>query len=181
MKNGLAGLILIAALAACGDEDEDDMTMGEDPASSAGATAALAPTEGNTIKGTAKFTDKDGKVSVTVDVTDAPPGEHGLHIHQGNSCGNNAMDAKGHWNGAMEGDPMDHGLHGSAMSHLGDLGNITVAADGTGTTTVSGDWTIGDGAETDVVGHAIVFHAMKDDGTMASAGGRLGCGVVAAD
>lgn len=181
MKNGLVCLLLVSALAACGDEEEDT-TEGEDPSTTASASATLAPTEGNTITGTAKFSEQDGKVSVTVDIADAPPGNHGLHIHQGNGCGNNAMDAKGHWDGAMEGDPADHGLHDAATSHMGDLGNIKIGEDGKGTTTVSSaHWTLGDGGEMDVVGHAIVFHAAEDDGTMASAGARLGCGVIAAD
>jgi Cu-Zn family superoxide dismutase len=176
-KNVLVSLLLISALWGCGDEG-DDTTSVEDPSTTASANATLEPTEGNTVMGTAKFTEKDGRVSVRVEVTDAPPGMHGLHIHQGGSCGNNAMDAKGHWDGAAEGDPADHGLHDAATSHLGDLGNIEVDEDGTGSLTVSGDWTIGDGAETDVVGHAIVFHAAEDDGTMPSAGARLGCGVI---
>jgi Cu-Zn family superoxide dismutase len=88
--------------------------------------------------------------------------------------------AGGHWNPAMN----NHGMPGAA-SHLGDLGNFTVAADGTGTLEISNPaWTIGDGAATDVVGKAIIVHGAPDDFTTqptGNAGARIGCGVIKAD
>jgi Cu-Zn family superoxide dismutase len=67
-------------------------------------------------------------------------------------------------------------------SHLGDLGNLTVQADGTGTLTLTkAEWSIADGAMGDVIGKAVVIHAMVDDFTTqptGNSGGRIGCGVI---
>jgi Cu-Zn family superoxide dismutase len=90
------------------------------------------------------------------------------------------MDAGPHWDDDDTG-PANHHLPPGG-GHLGDLGNITIAADGTGRLTFSNPaWTLGDGASTDVVPHAIIFHQMMDDGTMPSAGARWGCALIAAD
>ena len=154
----------------------------DEPVKDKHATATIEPTTGNTVTGTAAFTLRDGKVSVVVDVANAPEGVHGFHIHQNPACGNNGMDAGAHWDGGdVAGDMTGHGLPESGTHHLGDLGNITVAADGTGTLTASNDgWKLGDGSLQDVVNHAVIFHTNMDDGTMPSAGARMGCGIIAA-
>jgi Cu-Zn family superoxide dismutase len=104
---------------------------------------------------------------------------HGVHIHETGDCSApDAMSAGGHWN------PMMAHMHGmpSATSHIGDLGNMTVAADGTGTLTVTKPaWAIGGAPEVNPVGKAIVVPAMVDDFTTqptGNAGGRIGCGVI---
>lgn len=144
------------------------------------ADAVIQPTTGNTVTGTAEFKSHDGTVTMTVIVADAPEGEHGFHIHQDPACGNDGMDAGAHWNGETQGDAAGHGLPDSPMHHTGDTGNITIAADGSGTLTMtSTTWTVGDGnAATDVVNHAVILHMNADDGTMTSAGARIGCGVI---
>lgn len=168
-------MTLIAAVVGmlgCGSDDEGGS-----------ASTTLAATGTTPVTGTAKFTTADGHVSVTVTITAAPAGDHGLHIHQEGACGNAGADAGGHWDGtATAGDGTTHGLHDGATHHLGDLGNITIDAAGTGTVTrTNGGWKLGDGSLADVVGHSIIFHMNPDDGTMASAGSRLGCGIIAAD
>jgi len=146
------------------------------------ASATIAPTTGNMVTGTVKFTLHDGKVSVVINVMSAPEGMHGFHIHQNPACGNDGMDAGAHWDGAAAGDPTTHGLPEGATHHLGDLGNVTISAAGTGMVmATNAAWTLGDAAATDVVPHAVIFHANMDDGTMPSAGARIGCGVIAAD
>lgn len=156
-------------LGACGDDPDNGS-----------AAATIAPTTGNTVAGTAAFTKTDGQVSLTVTVTGAIAGVHGMHLHQEPLCTNNAMDAGGHWDGgAAAGDTTTHGLPDGASHHMGDLGNITIAADGTGTLTrANQEWRLGDGSDADVVGHSIVFHAVMDDGSMPSAGARQGCGII---
>jgi superoxide dismutase, Cu-Zn family len=174
IKQAMVGTTLLFTLAACGSDDEGG---GAEPS----ASATLAPTTGNEATGTAKFTQEDGLVSVTLEITGAPAGTHGVHIHQEGACGNDAMDAAGHWDGDAEGDPAEHALPGSS-GPLGDLGPIAIGADGTGTLTLSNEaWTLGDGADSDVVGHAVIFHAMTDDGTMPSSGARAACGVIELD
>jgi Cu-Zn family superoxide dismutase len=140
--------------------------------------------------GTATFTKKGSKIALTVSVSGATPGEHGLHLHAMGSC-TTTMDAMGaavpgggaggHWNPETK----MHGQFGSASHHLGDVGNLTVGADGKGTLTFETDrWVAdGSGAANDVVGKAVIFHAGKDDlmtDPTGNAGGRVACGVIAA-
>lgn len=151
---------------------------GEDGPPPPSATATFTGTNAQSVTGTARFTKTD-KVTLTVNITAGPPGVHGIHIHNVPSCGNEGMDAGPHWDDDDTAAPNHHLPPGGG--HLGDLGNITIAADGTGTLTFSHPmWTLGDGAPTDVVPRAIIFHEKTDDGTMASAAARWGCAPVAA-
>jgi Cu-Zn family superoxide dismutase len=160
---------------------------GEDDGGVASATATFVGTSGQTVAGTARFTKDDGEVTLQVTITAAPPGTHGIHIHEVPSCGNEGMDAGPHWDDRDTGPanhhlPPETGHDDHRGGHLGDLGNITIAADGTGELTFSSSvWTLGDGAPTDVLPHAIIFHQMMDDGSMPSAGARWGCALIAAD
>jgi superoxide dismutase, Cu-Zn family len=169
MAIGSAGL---ACVVACGDDGGG---------SDATASGTFMGTNMQTVTGTAKFTKSGATVSLAINITAAPAGVHGIHIHNVGMCGNNGMDAGPHWDD-MDTGSANHHLPPTGMGHLGDLGNITIAAAGTGTLTFSNPmWTLGDGAMTDVVGRAIIFHQNMDDGTMPSAGMRYGCAVIAKD
>lgn len=143
------------------------------------ATAALAPRSGNTtLAGTAEFVKHRRGVRLTLRVTGAPPGQHGAHIHAIGDCGAaDATSAGDHWNPTT-------GMHGapSPQAHLGDLGILTVGENGRGTLVLANEhWTLGDGAPTDVLNHAVVIHANVDDLTTqpsGNSGPRIGCGVV---
>ena len=69
-----------------------------------------------------------------------------------------------------------------APHHLGDIGNLEVGEDGEGSLTLSTDkWTMGSGADNDILGKAVIVHAGADDFTTqptGAAGGRIGCGVI---
>lgn len=151
-----------------------------------------ATTDGGTVSGTATFTEENGEVTVVVNMTKGfPPGAagmHGMHIHVNPSCDPTdagggtvtaAGGAGGHWNPA----DASHGYPTAAPHHLGDIGNISIAADGTGTLTlVSKEWTVKPGPNS-VVGHAIIFHIQHDDGVsqpVGDAGSRPGCGLILA-
>jgi len=175
------GCLLVATLAACtvGDGGKPMNT----PPVDKHASATIEPTTGNTVTGTAQFTysGADDRTTLLLMVQNAPEGMHGFHIHNVGACGNNGMDAGPHWDGAAAGDPLAHGLPTAALHHVGDTGNIGIGADGTGTMMMeSATWTLGDGTATDVVNHAVIFHVNADDGTMASAGARSGCGIIMA-
>lgn len=164
-------LLAVAALPACGGDDEESVT----------ASATFTGTNAQTVAGTGKFTRTgDDPVTLAVTITAAPTGTHGIHIHQNPSCGAEGMDAGPHW----DDDNTDAGNHHlpPGGGHLGDLGNITINADGAGALTFSHPgWTLGDGASTDVVPRAIIFHQLMDDGSMPSAGARWGCALIAMD
>ena len=173
----LLSIALVLALAACGGDDESVDAGPADAAAAASANVTIAPSTGQTITGNATFTVAAGAVSVTLTVASATAGLHGVHIHATGDCGNDGMNAGDHWNP----DAMDHGMPGMSPSHLGDMGNMTVAADGTGTLTISKPlWKIGDGSTGDVVGKALIVHEVDDDfgQPLGNAGARVGCGVI---
>ncbi len=186
----VAMALLGAIVAGCGDDDDDDAVVidaavdaGRDgsafDAGSTRASATLAPRSGvTTLGGTATFTRTASGVSLMLAVTGAPVGQHGVHLHALGDCSAaDALSAGGHWNP----DNAQHGAPG-ATSHLGDLGNLTVAADGTGTLTVASTaWRIGDGSIYDVIGKSVIIHLNVDDLTTqpaGNAGSRIGCGVI---
>jgi superoxide dismutase, Cu-Zn family len=157
------------------------------------AVAMLMPTSAaSTVTGSASFTEIGGKVTVNISISGASPGVHGLHIHAGASCdASTAADgtvtpggaAAGHWNpgDVTHGDSQSDSPN--STSHAGDIGNITIQADGTGKLTYSSpEWAIKLGGAGLVAGHAMVFHANPDDlmtQPTGNAGGRQACGVIA--
>ena len=162
-------------------EAESDIDAGHAGAEGrAEVRTQLEPKSGNTtLGGAAVFQPIGERVKLVLQLTGAPPGEHGAHIHEKGDCSDvEAKNAGGHWNPADH----KHGAPSPSASHLGDLGNITVGADGTGRLElVSDEWKIGDGSAKDVVGKALVIHAGPDDlktDPAGNSGARIGCGVI---
>ncbi len=144
------------------------------------ATATLTGQAGSGIHGTVSFQAMPPGVHVEARVEGAAPGSHGFHLHETGDC--SAADfssAGGHFNptGVAHGGPQ------ADPHHAGDLGNLEIGADGTGTVSVHSDLlAIGEGPNA-VVGRAVVFHEQADDFATqptGNAGGRLACGVIAA-
>ena len=133
---------------------------------------------GSHLSGKATFTKAADGIKVTVQVAGAPPGLLATHIHENGDC--SAADAKSageHFNPAKK----EHGLPPSEERHLGDLGNIEVKADGTGSTEiVVRGASLQAGDPSSFLGRAIIVHEKQDDGGQPSgnAGGRIGCGVI---
>ena len=166
-------LLLIGVSLALTGCDSDDESMQTE------AMAEIAPTSGNSVTGEAVFTQNGADITVTIEIENASPGEHGVHIHATGDCSApDGTSAGGHWN------PTDvaHGKWGDAEFHLGDLGNIAVGADGTGSFELTTDlWDMDTGSDLDVVGKAIIVHAGADDFVSqpsGAAGARIGCGVI---
>ena len=173
------------------DPPADSAVADSAPAQVFKAYAAITSTTlaGAVAAGNATFTEQNGEVTVVVNMIAADPVStmHGMHIHQNASCGDNDSGAGGaivnggaaggHWNPTDAG----HGYPAAAVHHAGDMGNISIAADGKGTLTLlSKEWTVQPGPKS-VVGHALVFHIRQDDGTsqpVGDAGTRPGCGVI---
>jgi Cu-Zn family superoxide dismutase len=145
-----------------------------------GAVAQLSPVADQPIAGTARFEPGMFKrVTLTVEVQNLPPGTYAVHIHERGDCSApGATSAGAHWNPGQE----PHGRHDDAASHLGDLDNLKVAANGKGRLDVtSREWTIGTGLDTDVIGKAVVIHAQADDFVTqpsGASGERIACGVI---
>ncbi|MDP3938851.1 MAG: superoxide dismutase family protein [Deltaproteobacteria bacterium] len=142
------------------------------------ASARIEPRSGSSLSGAAGFEQTADGVRVVVKVSGAKPGDHGVHIHEIGDCSaDDASSAGGHFNPAG----VAHGAPGAAEHHPGDFGNITIAADGSGTLElITQGVTLGDGASA-IVGRAIVVHADPDDLSSqpsGNAGARIGCGLI---
>lgn len=138
---------------------------------------AIEARSGSKLAGTATFTPVDGGVKVSIKVSGAPPGQVATHVHETGDCSSpDGKSAGGHFNPAGH----KHGLP-DGERHLGDLGNIDVKPDGTGTRelTVTGANLV-PGDPSSYLGKAIIVHEKKDDGgqPVGNAGSRIGCGVI---
>lgn len=150
------------------------------PPPAATASAALAPTEGNAASGTLTLTAEADGVRITGSLAGvAPGGTHGFHVHETGDCSApDASSAGPHFNPG--GHP--HGHPGQGEHHAGDMPNLV--ADDAGALAVDvvvPGVTLGDGAEMDVLGRALVLHAKADDyATQPSgdSGARIACGVI---
>jgi Cu-Zn family superoxide dismutase len=144
------------------------------------AIAKIEAKSGSTVSGTVTFTEKDGIVTMKAALAGLSEGNHAIHIHAIGDC--SAPDGKsagGHWNPTNE----NHGKWMEAPFHIGDIGNLVVGADGTGTIERETNlWSIGGKeANKNVVGHAIIIHEGPDDFSSqpsGAAGPRIGCGEI---
>lgn len=120
-----------------------------------------------------------GAVTITLEVQRLPSGPHGVHIHDVGKCEPPGFaSAGGHFNA----DAKQHGLENSNGPHNGDLPNLIVGADGTGTLSTVNSRLVdlprgenifhGDGV-------AFVIHAGPDDqktDPSGNSGARIACG-----
>jgi Cu-Zn family superoxide dismutase len=173
------GAALGCAALGCGGHQTGTEGGGGAPAENRQATAVIEPKSGTSTSGAAMFTTDGKTVTLQLDVTGAPPGEHAVHIHEKPDCSaDDATSAGDHWNPTN----MAHGKPNGGPFHLGDIGNMKVGDDGKGSLTFRSEkWAIGTGQMNDVVNHAIVIHAGADDFTTqpsGASGARIGCGVI---
>lgn len=183
------GSVLFLALiaVACGGGQQGGTNEAEVPPAAAPpespapvqAVAQIEPKGGSELTGTATFVAENGQVTLTLELQNATPGEHAFHLHEIGDCSaDDGTSAGGHWNPTGE----EHGKWDVHPFHLGDVGNVVVGEDGTGSLTLTTDlWSVGTGETNDVVGHSVIVHAGVDDFTTqptGAAGGRIGCGVI---
>jgi Cu-Zn family superoxide dismutase len=156
------------------------LLLAASPAWAASATANLTGTQaGSPIVGAVNFEESAEGLKVTAEVKGAPAGAHGFHIHENGSCGEEGKAAGGHFNP----DNAPHGLlskDGFSSAHAGDLGNLEIAADGTGRiqTTLPG-LSLSEG-KYNVRGKSVILHEKGDDfgQPTGNAGGRIACGII---
>ena len=142
--------------------------------------ADLAGTaEGSAVAGTAALTDTPQGLKIVVEIRQAPPGTHGLHIHQYGRCDDGGQAAGGHYNpdGVKHGFLMAEGLR---SAHAGDLGNIEIGTDGSGILELTVPKVTLSGSRYSVGGRAIILHEWADDfgQPTGNAGGRIACGPI---
>ena len=172
-------LVAGAALVAAGCSSTSATSTRAAAPAGAQAKATIEPRSGSNVTGWATFTDRStGGVAVVVHIENAPPGTHGLHVHEKGDCSAaDASSAGGHFNPGG----MPHAGPSEMHRHAGDLGNITIEANGTGHREIVTDLLTVKPGPNSVVGKAVIFHEKADDlqtQPTGNAGGRLGCGVV---
>ncbi|RIV83002.1 superoxide dismutase family protein [Aurantiacibacter xanthus] len=174
-----------ATLAACGgnDADEtviDDVAATDGAAAGAGetATAALKTADGEEV-GTVTATGSAGGITIDVSAMNMPEGLHGVHVHTVGSCEDGFAAAGGHWNPAEA----KHGLEAADGQHAGDMPNLEIGADGTGSLTYMLAPSATFAGLMDEDGSAFIVHAGEDDQTTdpsGDSGDRIACGVFTA-
>jgi superoxide dismutase, Cu-Zn family len=182
MRNPAHTMIALLALglASCGSpesEAEQNAAAGAEPVpeTQRQAVATLRMADGTGV-GTATATPEGNSVAIALIVSALEPGERGVHIHTVGDCSASDFSSAGdHWNPTQQ----DHGLQNPTGQHAGDMPNLIVAANGTG----SLDYTLV-GATFDGLmdedGSAFVIHADRDDQVTdpsGNSGDRIACGV----
>lgn len=160
---------------------EAPMAEAAPAASESGAKSVqveFEPKSDSELSGTGTLTETPEGVSVSLALANVAPGEHGAHVHETGDCSApDASSAGGHFSPAAH----PHGLPSEQPRHLGDLGNISIGADGQGTLEiVAPGANLTQGDPSSFLGKAVIIHAQPDDGGQPSgnAGGRIGCAVI---
>lgn len=189
-----ACVFTLFSMAACnsGSSDETTTTESKDstmvmtaPADTAMKQHAAAVLSGvfpdTTITGNVTFdAQPDGKVKMKLEISIPKKANNSVavHIHEKGDCGDMGKAAGGHWNPTNA----QHGKWGSASFHSGDIGNVSLDAQGNGTMEMETDlWTIGGGEQTNILDKSIIVHGGVDDYTSqpsGDAGTRIGCGII---
>jgi Cu-Zn family superoxide dismutase len=168
MKNVVVACLLMAGLA-CAVSAQQPLTV------------ELVDPE-QLLLGTATFTQTPGGVTIALDLKELPPGEHALHLHAVPECKGFSLSSAGtHFNPTNKA----HGTKNPEGPHAGDLGNFTVAANGTAKTTLTatGITLAPDGPNSVFAngGTALIIHEGRDDLMTDPEGGvraRIACAAI---
>ena len=144
------------------------------------AHADIVNAQGQKI-GTAEIRPSGSGVSINVNVSQLPPGTHGIHIHNVGKCEGPAFTSAGpHLNPTSK----MHGKDNPEGPHAGDLLNLEVKDDGVGKASlVDSNVTLGAGPNSlfHEGGTSLVIHANSDDyktDPAGNSGPRIACGVI---
>ncbi|MEJ9221214.1 superoxide dismutase family protein [Paenibacillus glucanolyticus] len=99
-------------------------------------------------------------VKVKITASGLTPGKHGFHVHENTIKDRDFKSAGGHFN------PTDkhHGLKHPQGSHVGDMPNLVVGADGTvEAEMIIQHGTLGKNQPNSVLGRSLIIHAGEDD------------------
>ncbi|MFT3764075.1 MAG: superoxide dismutase family protein [Minicystis sp.] len=177
MASGVLGVFGLLGAASCAHEETSPVQKAAAPPALR-ATGTFQAKEGTSVSGTVEAVEEGGAVRLRVNLKGAPPGVHGIHLHEKGDC--SAPDfstAGGHFN--PTGAP--HSCPPKVPRHAGDFGNIEIGADGLGHLELVADGiTIAPGP-TSIAGKAMILHHGKDDCTSQPAGDsgmRIGCAIL---
>jgi len=144
-----------------------------------GKVTLVGTSTSTVVSGVALLWDTPQGLKIDADITQAPAGLHGLHIHEFGLCDEQGKAAGGHYNPA--GHPHGNTLKdGIAKTHAGDFANVTIDKTGKGSLHIVVPGLALSQGPTPVAGHALVLHEKADDFSQptGNAGGRIGCGAI---
>lgn len=189
MLVALMGMFLLVILGCGGGGEEKAQPTAKAEGTQAKATpteaiqaeATLIDSQGNEVgQATLEETAKGVKINLTV--KNLPPGEHAFHIHEKAVCEPPDFEtAGGHFNPFNK----EHGLDNPKGPHAGDLPNITVGQDGSGTYEIMAPLVTLKAGEKNSLFHpggtALMIHIKPDDNVTdpaGAAGARIACGPI---
>ena len=131
------------------------------------------------ISGDVVFMEEKDGLRIKAIFLNVSPGKHGFHIHENGSCDDMGKAAGGHFNP----DGSEHGYlpkQGHQHAHAGDMGNIKISENGTGSLDVLLPGLALKEGKYAIAGRSIILHEKSDDfgQPTGNAGGRIGCGVI---
>ena len=183
MKSKLFAIAAAASVAAMGA-----VAVAQGQAQGAAQTTASAAISGKGITGTAQFTERmqgSGKiVELSLQVNGLTPGKHGVHLHAVGKCEPDFTAAGGHFDPGPASNTDPDANH---PFHMGDIPNLDVGANGSGSMKVmTTRVTLSEGPLSvfDADGTAIIIHGNEDQGITGapksgvSGGPRVACGVL---
>ena len=197
LKLSACAFTLMFGIAACNSGSSDETTTTENKDTTMATDATIAPADttskqhasvvltgvfpDTTVTGNVTFdTQADGKVKMKLEISIPKKANKSVavHIHEKGDCADMGKAAGGHWNPTN----VQHGKWGSASFHSGDIGNVSLDAQGNGTMEMETDlWTIGGSDKTNILDKSIIVHGGVDDFTSqpsGNAGTRIGCGII---
>ena len=191
MKPSFVAVLLSSMIAGCGggggEPDADDGAPAPEPASEVAAEATADSVRADMVDargigiGAVYLTAGGDGVALDGALIGLPPGEHGFHIHDTGTCESPGFESAGDHVGAAD---AAHGTGAVGGPHAGDLRNLIVEADSTGTVDQTNERVTLRGGAVDLLdddGSALVIHAMPDDYLTQPSGGsgdRIACGVI---
>jgi superoxide dismutase, Cu-Zn family len=144
------------------------------------ARADLKDAKGQDV-GKATLEETNEGIRIVLEARNLPPGPHAFHVHETGKCDPpDFKTAGGHFNP----DQKQHGTLNPKGAHVGDLPDLVVKPDGTGSqAAVARGATLRDGPTSlfKPGGTALVVHEKPDDNKTdpaGNAGGRIACGLV---
>jgi Cu-Zn family superoxide dismutase len=141
------------------------------------AVAVLHALGNSMVKGTVTFSQKEGYIAITGEITGLTPGEHAFHVHEFGDCSSaDGMSTGGHFNPTG----MPHGGPDNEKRHVGDFGNIKADESGKVVLDIK-DKVIRLAGGSSIIGRALIVHGGVDDLTSqpaGNAGPRIACAVI---
>lgn len=141
------------------------------------AVAHIHAKESGQPLGSVTFEKTDGGVNVNAQISGLEQGKHGFHIHQYGDCtAEDLTSAGGHYNPYN----MKHGAPTDSLRHMGDMGNLPIGSEGSGSLNYT-DTVIELNGPNSIIGRGIIIHSGADDLTSqpsGAAGERIACGVI---